>query len=281
MDNNTQRFMNKRWYKTLYRTKKFGKFVLSELTESFLYLLYISTPPLMAKVFGMCAPDYRQTAINAQMGRLYKKGYISKIKRGRNIFVSLVGDFWKLKGDFITTKRKKYQRGWDRKWRIIIYDIPETKKDKRNRLRELIKQLGFGKVQGSCWISCYDFSDEIYAFAKEERILDYLGIHEGRFYTGKSIDILVEEIWNLKDLHKEYAEFIRKCNERVEFIKTEERQISDYYRLYHESYCGYQEILTRDPYLPDEFLRQQLRPKAEAVFNKLTSLVAKELLKNI
>ncbi len=40
---------------------------------------------------------------------------------------------------------------WDRKWHIVIFDIPQKKHVSRNLLRHHLKRLGFIQVQASVW----------------------------------------------------------------------------------------------------------------------------------
>jgi len=50
---------------------------------------------------------------------------------------------------------------WDKKWRLLIYDIPEKNKKAREAFRVKIKQLGLFPLQKSVWISAYDCLAEI------------------------------------------------------------------------------------------------------------------------
>lgn len=50
---------------------------------------------------------------------------------------------------------------WDRKWRVIIYDIPHRFKKARDGFREKLKQLGLYQLQKSVWVSPYDCLAEI------------------------------------------------------------------------------------------------------------------------
>jgi len=53
---------------------------------------------------------------------------------------------------------------WDKKWRVVIFDIPTQPKRlniARAALREKIKELGFHKLQKSVWIHPYPCKDEI------------------------------------------------------------------------------------------------------------------------
>lgn len=55
---------------------------------------------------------------------------------------------------------------WDKKWRLVMFDIPNKKNLARNVLREKLKELGFYKLQKSVWLYPYECKDEI-DFIKE------------------------------------------------------------------------------------------------------------------
>jgi CRISPR-associated endonuclease Cas2 len=55
---------------------------------------------------------------------------------------------------------------WDKKWRVVIFDIPNKKKLARDTLREKLKELGFYKLQESVFVYPYECKDEI-DFVKE------------------------------------------------------------------------------------------------------------------
>lgn len=50
---------------------------------------------------------------------------------------------------------------WDKKWRIVIFDIPEKKKKAREVLRKKLKDLGFLELQKSVFIHPFECEDEI------------------------------------------------------------------------------------------------------------------------
>lgn len=52
-------------------------------------------------------------------------------------------------------------RRWDRKWRVLIFDIPEYRKVTRNRIRNTLQDIGFVHLQHSVWIYPYDCEDLI------------------------------------------------------------------------------------------------------------------------
>ena len=55
---------------------------------------------------------------------------------------------------------KKKQR-WDGKWRVVIFDVWESTRSKRNHLRNEIRDFGFIQLQRSVWIYPYECAEFI------------------------------------------------------------------------------------------------------------------------
>jgi len=50
---------------------------------------------------------------------------------------------------------------WDKKWRLVVFDIPEKHKKAREALRRKLKDLNLVRLQDSVWVTPYPFDDEI------------------------------------------------------------------------------------------------------------------------
>lgn len=50
---------------------------------------------------------------------------------------------------------------WDKKWRVIMYDIPDYHKKARDAFRRKIREMGLYPIQKSVWVSPYDCMPEI------------------------------------------------------------------------------------------------------------------------
>ena len=59
--------------------------------------------------------------------------------------------------DFAMKKPKK----WDKKWRVLIFDIPEYRSSLRNKVRRTLNAIGFVRLQNSVWIYPYECEDLI------------------------------------------------------------------------------------------------------------------------
>ena len=80
---------------------------------------------------------------------------------------------------------------WDKKWRIVIFDIPEKKKKAREALRKKLKELGFKELQKSVFVYPFECEDEIDFITEVFQIRPYV-----RFI--KAVSITNEEQIRLK-----------------------------------------------------------------------------------
>lgn len=48
---------------------------------------------------------------------------------------------------------------WDRKWRLLIYDVPEERKKGRDAIRYELRNIGFIELQHSVWLFPFDVTD--------------------------------------------------------------------------------------------------------------------------
>ena len=55
----------------------------------------------------------------------------------------------------------KKPKVWDKKWRLVLFDIPEKHKPAREALRETLKRLGFYEYQKSVLVYPYECQNEV------------------------------------------------------------------------------------------------------------------------
>ena len=55
----------------------------------------------------------------------------------------------------------KTPENWDKKWRLVMFDIPENKRGARDALRLKLKELGFKELQHSVFVYPYECANEI------------------------------------------------------------------------------------------------------------------------
>jgi hypothetical protein len=93
---------------------------------------------------------------------LRSQGFIGVEDRNGQIYISLTPEGRKKAGKYnVDNMQIKQPKKWDKKWRILIFDIREKQKIKREALRGKIKELGLYKLQESVWVYPYDFQKEM------------------------------------------------------------------------------------------------------------------------
>lgn len=79
----------------------------------------------------------------------------------------------------------------DGKFRLVSFDIPETRKTDRNCFRRAIKRMGFRQIQKSLWVSDRNIGELVEMAAKEYKVSDFVAY----FIADKSnIDAYIKKI---------------------------------------------------------------------------------------
>ena len=88
----------------------------------------------------------------------------------------------------------KKPKVWDKKWRIVLFDIPEKKRQARDVLREALKRMNFYEYQKSVFIHPYPCQDEIDYIVEYYEIRQYV-----RIVTATELDneIHLRKIFNV------------------------------------------------------------------------------------
>ncbi len=108
------------------------------------------------------APGMRsryQTRAKRSIDQLIVRGYIHRdVKNMLHLTQSGEGLLARLSAG---TSVYKPPEKWDGRWRIVIFDIQESRKTSRDKLRLMLETIGFLKLQASVWIYPHDCEDII------------------------------------------------------------------------------------------------------------------------
>jgi len=80
---------------------------------------------------------------------IFEKGYYQLTASGEKLL-----HFWEL-ADYKINKPKK----WDKKWRVIIFDIPQKKASVRDQITSMFRRIGLLRLQDSVWVYPFDCED--------------------------------------------------------------------------------------------------------------------------
>lgn len=124
---------------------------------------FVNNPGYWA--YGTGKP-FDKPAISQAIKRLREKGYLETSVNEGKVLVKLT-ELGEDALGFVDDRKP-----WDKKWRIVIYDIPENKRGIRDLFRRRLKEWGFKLWQKSTWITKNDVT------VKLRRLVKSLGISE-------------------------------------------------------------------------------------------------------
>ena len=142
------------------------------------------------KHFGPLKKDWKIKTyeLNLNINRLIERGLI-KIKEDRTHEFLEITD----KGKRVLLKykleglSKERPKNWDKKYRVVIFDIAEQNRKTRDKLRIMLRSFGFICLQGSVWVYPYH-CEEIISLLKE-----YL--HLGTQVVYMTVDSIENDRW--------------------------------------------------------------------------------------
>ena len=149
--------------------------------------------PGMAVVLNMFLPKNKkqENKIKRSYDKLIKNEYLSieEIKGETFLRITEKGEAYLMRADFDKLVLKN-PKNWDKKWRVVMFDIPEKYFRERRMLSYKLFELGMYQYQKSVYIYPYDCTSVI-SFASK-----FLDVEK---YVQQ---MTVTEIDNLPDLKK-------------------------------------------------------------------------------
>ena len=99
--------------------------------------------------------------VNDALMRLARKGLVVFIiENGRKLArITPAGQRVLVLEEQKTALQLQRKKRWDKRWRVVIFDIPEYRRGTRDKLRLTMRTSGFYRLQDSVWLYPYDCED--------------------------------------------------------------------------------------------------------------------------
>lgn len=181
---------------------------------------------------------FRRRYFDETLNKLIKEGFFEKRRVGdKKIFIygkEAIKRFYNKNPKVFLAKEK-----WDGTFRAVAFDIPEKERGKRDLVRRRLKDLGFGMLQRSLWISPYPLIANLKEYFKKNKLVSYCLFLKSYPVDLQEVQDFVKRIWDLEKINLSYKRFIEKWQEGKEV----EGISKDYFSIF-----------TKDPFLPVELL---------------------------
>lgn len=153
-------------------------------------------------------------------------------------------------------------RGWDRRWRLIAFAIPESRRTARDAFRDHLLELGGAAIQNGLYVSPHRWEKD--AVAEAQR----LGLEQHvTFGSTDDLEIggvrdpkeIAARLWPIDDLAARYQAFIdiyEGIPQALDEMRKQKRRLTEAEFLPGALIIGikFQECFVADPLLPPELL---------------------------
>lgn len=215
--------------------------------------IWIGSLIRLLKEFG-----HTEQNVRVSVSRMVKQGWLQSEKRGNRSYYFLTKRGDKRMKEAANRIFKLTPSHWDQKWRILIYTIPEDKRQIRDELRKELLWSGFGSFSNGCWISPNNLEEEVNMLIEKYDIADYVGFFTAEYISPHDNETLVSKSWFLTNIEEQYEEFMNRYSKQyiVHQSAISRGEMSDAEcfvertKLVHE----YRKFLFIDPGLPQELL---------------------------
>ena len=203
---------------------------------------------LMAE-FGLSEQAVRQA-----VSRMSRQGWLGALKQGNRAFYALTA-----KGaqrvEAIAPRIYEPAAEWDGRWRLLTYTIPESNRERRDRLRKDLVLLGLAPLSPSTWISPREITSALRETALAHDVSEHVHFFIADYAGPLSDTELLARSWDLGAIASAYNEFIAYYQPRLN-EKRRSGSVSDSQSFVERLWLvqDFRRFLYLDPGLPSALL---------------------------
>lgn len=180
--------------------------MLISIEKQLLYLVASGDGRGEGASVGQLVEVYEARGISHQVVRnslasLKKGGYVASSERSRYTATSLGQEFIQM----INRKPLLAQEQWNGRWCMVLFEIPETERRVRDRLRSELLQLGFGALYKSVYVSPWDYREEVIRLCEESGMAGWVTVTETVIVHNGITPERAAKLWPLEQLRDIYV----------------------------------------------------------------------------
>lgn len=199
--------------------------------------------------------------------RLVHEGLFLRAGSGRTTRLTATEAGMAALGETIERTRLAYGqdaagRGWDGRWRLVAFAVPENQRSARDALRDRLLDLGGAIIQGGLYVSPHQWHKDVWGEAQR------LGIAEAiTLATTDELEIggerepkrIAARLWALDELAAGYESFASQFSAipgRLTEMRDHRQRLPDaaFLPAALRMVVAFQEWFARDPLLPPELV---------------------------
>ncbi|WP_109690584.1 phenylacetic acid degradation operon negative regulatory protein PaaX [Tumebacillus permanentifrigoris] len=220
--------------------------------------------------FGMT-----EQAVRAAISRMQRQGWLVSRKIGNRSYYSMSPRGQKRLDEAAKRIYPRQAEGWNQRWCMISYNIPEERRHLRDQFRKELSFLGFGLLTNSTWFSPNDLAEQVKELTETYAITQHVELFTAAHIGWSEPQQLVAKCWDLEGINASYRAFIETYRPQLQALQPaqdlpDNRCFVEKTQLVHE----YRKFLFIDPDLPEELLPELwLGREADNLFSALYTLL--------
>ncbi len=231
-------------------------------TEEFLYFLMWSADTLMRPTLSNMTGSFEQWAFRNGLGRrlqiLEREQFLERQAADKETApdervckLTETGRIVALGG---VDPVAAWGRPWDGRWRLVMFDLPENLNRQRVKLRRVLKDLKFGYLQNSVWLSPDSFDVHAGKFAGARVDVESLTLFEGRPAGGESDQDLVSGAWAFGAVQQRYDAWAKVAGQAPRIRSGGETTWKAVRHWAQRERLAWASAVEADPFLPEPLL---------------------------
>ena len=222
-----------------------------------------------------CYPS--ENAYRSAKSRLLKQGLIAtRSMNGRSPNLILTDEAEVSMPDYFAPELK-WNLPWNKRWYMLIYDVPETDRKYRNILRRFLKKKHLGLLQQSVWVTPKDIRPDFNDLVQAANIDAFAYLFESRTVLGLPSHTIVENAWDFDALHDRQEHFCQVTDRNIAELQSGEHPPHELGQLLRMTLAAYHSAMSEDPLLPEALLPETYLGKtAYRSFRKLLNEIDKQ-----
>lgn len=207
--------------------------------------------PSQALVRLLADFDVTEASARAAIARLTRRGHLELTRDGRRTCYRLTEKAdAELAGGLRRTLAFGERRAWDGHWTVVLFSVPEDRRDVRHSLRARLRWLGFAPVHDGSWVTPNPLQAEAAALLTE------LAVDSAVVLTAldESPRGQLLAAWDLEAVAGVYRDFLRRFGPLRSQVAAGSLGSAQALRARTELMDEWRNFRTRDPDLPGQLL---------------------------
>lgn len=244
-------------------------------TEELLYMLLWTSEILARPTWRNMTESFEgwayRNGLLRQVQRLEKKQWLERPPEKPDDRVHRLTQAGRLRALGGRDPAERWNRPWDGRWRLALFDVPEIRGNDRTKLRQYLRSRGFGFLQQSVWITPDPVKEERVLLGGSRVDVESLILLEARPCAGETDEEIVAGAWDFAAINERYAAHEKILDRHPRRGLDTPAAATAFHRWFQAERAAWLDALEIDPLLPERLLpaaytgREAWRRKLDAM----------------